>query len=56
MRIGGLLGEGAPGNGRGRAIHVFALQQALRDDGDAARLIHIGSQEETPFRRYSESV
>ena len=44
-RIGGFRGEGATGAGQCGAIHVAALDQALRDHAHAAGLIHIDSNE-----------
>src|ERR1019366_2949898 len=44
-RIGGFFGEGAAGAGERGAIHVAALDQALRDHADAAGLVHVDGDE-----------
>ena len=39
--FGGFFGEGAAGDGDGRAIDILAFEQALRDHADAAGLIDV---------------
>jgi len=43
--FGGLFGEGASGDGEGRAIDVAGFEQSMGDDGDAAGFIDIGGHE-----------